>query len=78
MRIMQQEDCRNVLVVAITPRTADRGIDLEGISRNVGYLCEAGVDFIMPEKTTMRFMTGIWTPMGEKIYLNQKKLGSYH
>lgn len=49
MRIMQQEDCRNVLVVAITPRTADRGIDLEGISRNVGSLCEAGVDFIMPE-----------------------------
>ena len=49
MRIMQQADCHNVLVVAITPRKADRSIDLEGIERNVRHLCDQGVDFIMPE-----------------------------
>lgn len=49
MRVLQKEDCHNVLVVAITPRNADRSIDLEGIGRNVRYLCAQGVDFIMPE-----------------------------
>ncbi len=48
MRILQQEHCHNVLVVAITPRDATRGIDLAGIGRNVRFLCERGVDFIMP------------------------------
>ena len=49
MRELKKEDCRNVLVVAITPRGPDRSIDLEGIRRNVRYLCDRGVDFIMPE-----------------------------
>ena len=49
MRELQKEDCRNVLVVAITPRDAERNIDLEGIRRNVRHLCDQGVDFIMPE-----------------------------
>ena len=48
MQMLQQEQCHNVLVVAITPRDAGRGIDLAGISRNVRFLCERGVDFIMP------------------------------
>ena len=48
MQMLQQEDCHNVLVVAITPRDATRGIDLTGIARNVRFLCERGVDFIMP------------------------------
>ena len=49
MSMLQREDCYNVLVVAITPRNADRSIDLPGIARNVRYLCERGVNFIMPE-----------------------------
>ena len=49
MRELQKEDCRNVLVVAITPRDAERKIDPEGIRHNVRHLCEQGVDFIMPE-----------------------------
>ncbi len=49
MSMLQREDCFNVLVVAITPRNADRSIDLPGIARNVRYLCERGVNFIMPE-----------------------------
>ena len=49
MREMKAEDCRNVLVVAITPRDAERKIDVEGIARNVRHLCDMGVDFIMPE-----------------------------
>ena len=49
MREMKAVDCHNVLVVAITPRDAQRKIDLDGIVRNVRHLCEMGVDFIMPE-----------------------------
>ena len=48
MQMLQKEQCHNVLVVAITPRDAARGIDLVGIGRNVRFLCERGVDFIMP------------------------------
>ena len=48
MQMLQQEQCHNVLVVAITPRNAERGLDLAGIGRNVRFLCERGVDFIMP------------------------------
>ena len=49
MRELKAADCRNVLVVAITPRDAARKIDMDGIARNVRHLCEMGVDFIMPE-----------------------------
>ena len=48
MRALEKEHCHNVLVVAIAPRDAERNIDLEGIGRNARYLCERGVDFIMP------------------------------
>lgn len=48
MQMLQKEQCHNVLVVAITPRDATRGLDLAGIGRNVRFLCERGVDFIMP------------------------------
>ena len=48
MRALQKEHCHNVLVVAITPRDRERGLDLAGIGRNVRFLCERGVDFIMP------------------------------
>ena len=48
MRALQKEHCHNVLVVAIAPRDAARGLDLAGIGRNVRFLCERGVDFIMP------------------------------
>ena len=46
---LDREACRNVLVVAITPRREDRQADLEGIRKNVRYLIQHGVDFIMPE-----------------------------
>ena len=48
-KILDKETCRNVLVVAITPRKADRQVDLKGAHRNVRYLIENGVNFIMPE-----------------------------
>ena len=48
MRALQKEHCHNVLVVAIAPRDAARGLDLAGIGRNVRFLCERAVDFIMP------------------------------
>lgn len=48
MRALQKEHCHNVLVVAIAPRDRERGLDLAGIGRNVRFLCERGVDFIMP------------------------------
>ncbi len=48
MQMLQKEHCHNVLVVAITPRDQERSIDLAGIDRNVRFLCERGVDFIMP------------------------------
>ncbi len=46
---VDREACRNVLVVAITPRREDRQVDLEGVRQNVHYLIQHGVDFIMPE-----------------------------
>jgi len=50
MQMLQQEQCHNVLVVAITPRNGERGIDLAGIDRNVRFLCEQGVDFRSEER----------------------------
>ena len=47
-KILDREACRNVLVVAITPRRSDRQVDLQGAYKNVRYLIEHGVDFIMP------------------------------
>lgn len=46
---LDREACCNVLVVAITPRREDRQVDLEGVRKNVQYLVQHGVDFIMPE-----------------------------
>lgn len=48
-KLLTQEDCRTVLVVAITPRQADRKVDLEGVRRNARYLVEHGVELAMPE-----------------------------
>ena len=45
---LDQAACRNVLVVAITPRQSDQRVDLQGAWKNVRYLIERGVDFIMP------------------------------
>ncbi len=47
-KILDREACRNVLVVAITPRRSDFKVDLQGAYKNVRYLVERGVDFIMP------------------------------
>lgn len=47
-KILDREACRNVLVVAITPRRNDFKVDLQGAYKNVRYLVERGVDFIMP------------------------------
>ena len=47
-KILDRQTCRNVLVVAITPRREDRGVDLQGARKNVAHLIEHGVDFIMP------------------------------
>lgn len=41
-------DCHDVLVVAITPRTADGAVDLPGVARNVAHLIDAGARFLMP------------------------------
>ncbi len=46
---LDREACCNVLVVAITPRREDRQVDLKGVRKNVQYLVQHGVDFIMPE-----------------------------
>ena len=46
---LDRQACCNVLVVAITPRGEDRQVDLEGVRKNVQYLVQHGVDFIMPE-----------------------------
>ncbi len=43
------EDCRTVLVVAITPRLPDWKVDLEGVRCNARYLVEHGVRIAMPE-----------------------------
>ena len=47
-KILDKEACRNVLVVAIAPRREDQQVDLGGAHKNVRYLIEHGVDFIMP------------------------------
>lgn len=47
-KVLTRETCRNVLVVAITPRNEDRQVNLKGAYRNVRYLIENGIDFIMP------------------------------
>ena len=46
---LSKENCRNVLVVAITPRSEDQQVDLDGVRRNARYLVQNGVSFIMPE-----------------------------
>lgn len=46
---LTQQSCHTVLVVAITPRTKDRQVDLEGIRKNVQFLIQNGVTFIMPQ-----------------------------
>ena len=46
---LDRQACCNVLVVAITPRREDRQVDLEGVRKNVQYLIQHGVDYIMPE-----------------------------
>ncbi|MCH8291895.1 dihydrodipicolinate synthase family protein [Candidatus Poribacteria bacterium] len=48
-KTLDREACRNVLVVAITPRRKDRQVDLAGVRQNVRYLIKHGIDFIMPE-----------------------------
>ena len=48
LRLLSAADCADVLVVAITPRRADGQVDLEGVRRNVEFLCEQGVRFLMP------------------------------
>ena len=47
-KLLDQEACRNVLVVAITPRQENQKVDLPGAHKNVRYLIDHGVDFIMP------------------------------
>lgn len=47
-RNLTAADCHDVLVVAITPRTADGVIDLKGVRRNVRYLVDNGAHFLMP------------------------------
>ena len=47
--MLTQKSCHTVLVVATTPRKQDRQIDLEGIQKNVTFLVDNGVDFIMPQ-----------------------------
>ncbi|MGY8827198.1 MAG: dihydrodipicolinate synthase family protein [Candidatus Latescibacterota bacterium] len=48
MSELKQADCATVLIVAITPRSADGSIDLLGAAANVRYLVESGANFIMP------------------------------
>lgn len=48
-KTLDQKTCHNVLVVAITPRTEDRQVDVVGIDKNVKFLTGHGVDFIMPQ-----------------------------
>jgi len=48
-RVLTADDCRSVLVVAITPRLPNRAVDLEGVHANVRHLVDCGVDFLMPE-----------------------------
>jgi dihydrodipicolinate synthase/N-acetylneuraminate lyase len=44
-----QEHYEDVLVVTITPRHADRTVDIEGVKRNAIYLADRGVKIIMPQ-----------------------------
>jgi 4-hydroxy-tetrahydrodipicolinate synthase len=46
---LTQETCHTVLIVAITPRTDDQKVDLDGVRRNVRHLIDSGANFIMPE-----------------------------
>jgi 4-hydroxy-tetrahydrodipicolinate synthase len=48
LRSITAEDCADVLVVAITPRTPAGEIDLKGIRHNVSHLVASGVRFLMP------------------------------
>ena len=47
-RELTAADCRDVLVVAITPRGPDGSVDLAGVHRNVAHLIEGGARFLMP------------------------------
>ena len=47
-RELTAADCRDVLVVAITPRGPDGFVDLAGVHRNVTHLIEGGARFLMP------------------------------
>ncbi|HIB88080.1 TPA: dihydrodipicolinate synthase family protein [Candidatus Poribacteria bacterium] len=49
LKKLDKGDCRNVLVVAITPRNEDQQVDLDGVRKNARYLVQNGVNFIMPE-----------------------------
>jgi 4-hydroxy-tetrahydrodipicolinate synthase len=49
MKQVTQDDCADVLVVAITPRKQDRTVSFDGIRGNVRRLIESGISFIMPE-----------------------------
>ena len=49
LKKLDKGDCRNVLVVAITPRNEDQQVDLDGVRQNARYLVQNGVNFIMPE-----------------------------
>ncbi len=48
MKPLTAADCADVLVVAITPRTATGDVDLAGVRRNVTHLVDSGVRFLMP------------------------------
>jgi 4-hydroxy-tetrahydrodipicolinate synthase len=48
LRQLTAAHCADVLVVAITPRTAAGDIDLAGVRRNVAHLVDAGARFLMP------------------------------
>jgi dihydrodipicolinate synthase/N-acetylneuraminate lyase len=48
LRSLTAEDCTDVLVVAITPRTPTGEVDLQGIRDNVSHLVASGVRFLMP------------------------------
>ena len=47
-RELTADACRDVLVVAITPRRPDRSADMDGLRRNVRFLVDAGAGFLMP------------------------------
>ena len=47
-RELTAADCRDVLVVAITPRKPDGSVDQAGVGRNVRHLIDNGARFLMP------------------------------